>query len=222
VKRAAPILFAAALATAAGDSERGRPLLTASDGFAPRYVPPAAGSYRLPIIQRVRNHSLLEVGSPPTTLFDVKGHRLAVVAFIYMTCTDATGCPLSQATLLSIDRALAADRQLARQTVLITVSFDPERDTPEKLGRVRELYAPRSDWRFVTSPDRASLENTLDDFGQPVAKLRFEDGSWSGLYRHVLKVFLLDRDDGVRNVYSSGFLDSELVLNDLRTLAGGG
>jgi hypothetical protein len=33
------------------------------------------------------------------------------------------------------------------------------------------------------------------------------------------RVFLLDRDDGVRNVYGSGLLDSERVLNDLRTLA---
>jgi cytochrome c peroxidase len=222
VKHAAPYLFAAALVAAVAESGRGRPLLSAPGRFEPQYVLPAAGSYRLPVIQRVRNHSLLEAGSAPTTLFDVKQGRLAVVAFIYTTCTDAAGCPLSQATLLSIDRALAADRQLAHQTVLITLSFDPERDTPEKLARVRELYAPRSDWRFVTSPDRSALESILDDFGQPVAKLRLEDGSWSGLYRHVLKVFLLDRGDGVRNVYSSGFLDGELVLNDLRTLAASG
>jgi hypothetical protein len=41
-------------------------------------------------------------------------------------------------------------------------------------------------------------------------------------YRHVLEIFLLDRDDGVRNVYGSGLLDSEWVLNDLRTLAPAG
>jgi len=37
--------------------------------------------------------------------------------------------------------------------------------------------------------------------------------------RHVLKVFLLDRENGARNVYSAGFFDDELVLNDLRTVA---
>jgi cytochrome c peroxidase len=184
-------------------------------------VPPAAGSYRLPVIQRVGNHPLLDGRAQPTTLFDLKGRRLAVVAFIYTACTDAGGCPLSQATLLSLDRALGADPELSRQTTLITVSFDPERDTPERLSRTRDLYAPRSDWRFVTSPGE-SLQGTLDDFGQPVMKLWLEDGSWSGLYRHVLKVFLLDRENGVRNIYSTGFLDRDLVLNDLRTVAADG
>jgi len=51
-----------------------------------------------------------------------------------------------------------------------------------------------------------------------VAKLRFADGAWSGLFRHVLKVFLLDGQSQVRNVYSVGLLDATLVLNDLRTL----
>jgi cytochrome c peroxidase len=189
-------------------------------GFRAEYVPPAAGSYRLPVIQRVGDHPLLEGRGRPTSLFDLKGRRLAVVAFIYTACTDAGGCPLSQATLLSIDRALGSDAELRRQAMLITVSFDPARDTPERLSRTRDLYAPRSDWRFVTSPD-GSLQSMLDDFGQPVAKLRLEDGSWSGLYRHVLKVFLLDRDNAVRNIYSTGFLDRDLVLNDLRTLAAG-
>ena len=55
-------------------------------------------------------------------------------------------------------------------------------------------------------------------FGQPVGKLRFADGQWTGLFRHVLKVFLLDADNRVRNIYSVGLLDAELVLNDVRTL----
>jgi cytochrome oxidase Cu insertion factor (SCO1/SenC/PrrC family) len=218
VRQAAIALLASALVAAADTRVPPRDDLPS---FRPEYVPPAAGSYRLPVIQRVGNHPLLDGSAQPTTLFDLKGNRLAVVAFIYTACTDAGGCPLSQATLLSLDRALGKDPELSRQAMLITVSFDPERDTPERLSRTRDLYAPRSDWRFVTSPGE-SLQGTLDDFGQPVAKLRLEDGSWSGLYRHVLKVFLLDRENGVRNIYSTGFLDRDLVLNDLRTLAAGG
>src|SRR5207302_6164150 len=82
----------------------------------------------------------------------------------------------------------------------------------------RALYHPSASWRFVTARGEAELRPLLDDFGQPVAKLRFADGRWSGLFRHVLKVFLLDRENRVRNVYSVGFLGPELVLNDVRTL----
>jgi hypothetical protein len=36
--------------------------------------------------------------------------------------------------------------------------------------------------------------------------------------RHVLKVFVIDADGAVRQIYSTGFLDTRLVLADLRTL----
>ena len=208
------ILFLVAALLARGD----KAAVGGSDGFAKHYAPPPPGSYRLPVIQRVRDHPLVDASGGPTTFFDLKRKRFAIVAFIYTACTDATGCPFSQAMLLSLDRAIAADPDLRAETALVTVSFDRERDTPDKLFHLRESYAPRSDWRFVTAPGDAALGDMLDDFGQPVAKLRLEDGSWSGLYRHVLKVFLVDRENGVRNVYSTGFLDRDLVLNDLRTL----
>jgi cytochrome c peroxidase len=163
---------------------------------------------------------VLDADGRATTLFALKGDRLAVVAFVYTTCADAAGCPLSMAVLHRLDRALAADAALRGRVTLLAVSFDPERDTPRRMAEIRALHAPRADWRFVTTADAAALDPILADFHHPVAKLRFPDGAWSGLFRHVLKVFLLDGESRVRNVYSAGFLDAELVLTDLRTLAG--
>jgi hypothetical protein len=86
------------------------------------------------------------------------------------------------------------------------------------MAATRRLHRPRSDWGFATTRDEAELAPLLADFDQPVAKLRYDDGTWTGLFRHVLKIFLLDRRHQVRNVYSTGFLNSALVLNDVRTL----
>ena len=49
---------------------------------------------------------------------------------------------------------------------------------------------------------------------------RGPDGEPSGLLQHVLKVFLVDDSGAVRNVYSTGFMDSRLLLNDARTVRG--
>jgi cytochrome oxidase Cu insertion factor (SCO1/SenC/PrrC family) len=38
------------------------------------------------------------------------------------------------------------------------------------------------------------------------------------LTNHTLRVFLIDRDGNIRNIYSSGTLDPRLVLADVRTL----
>jgi cytochrome c peroxidase len=187
-------------------------------GFTPEYVPPRPGSYTLPVIDTVTDHPVVDADGHATTLLALKRGRLAVVAFVYTTCVEATGCPFSLAVLHRLDRALAADPALARRVTLIAASFDPERDTPARMAAIRRFHAPRAEWRFVTTRSEEELDPLLADFGQPVAKLRYPDGAWSGLYRHVLKVFLLDTEDRVRNVYSVGLLNPELVLNDLRTL----
>jgi len=186
--------------------------------FAPEYTPPAPGSYALPTIDTVTDHPLLDADGRPTTLFALTRGRLAVVAFVYTTCIEATGCPLSLGVLHRLDRAIAVDRELGRRVTLVTISFDPERDTPARMAVMRSFHAPASDWRFATTRSEVELQPLLADFDQPVAKLRFADGAWSGLFRHVLKVFLLDGQSQVRNVYSVGLLDATLVLNDLRTL----
>jgi cytochrome c peroxidase len=189
--------------------------------FTPEYEPPAAGTYSLPIIRTVGDHPVLDVDGRSTSLYALQGERTALVAFVYTTCAEVAGCPLSQAVMQRVDRVLAEDAELARQVVLITVSFDPERDTPARMKSVRGFYEPRTDWWFVTTRDPAELDPILADFDQPIAKLRFEDGHWSGIFRHVLKVFLVDRQHHVRNIYSAGFLNPSLVLNDLRTIVMG-
>jgi len=225
VRRLAPLVLAVAAAAGVGDDPRLHAVdpaqLTytyAVGSFAPEYTPPAPGSYALPPIASVTDHALLDADGRPTTLFALTRGRLAVVAFVYTTCIEAAGCPLSLAVLHRLDRTVAADAELARRVVLVTISFDPERDTPARMAVMRSFHAPASDWRFATTRDEAELRPLLADFDQPVAKLRFEDGTWTGLFRHVLKVFLLDGRNRVRNVYSVGLLDSTLVLTDLRTL----
>jgi cytochrome oxidase Cu insertion factor (SCO1/SenC/PrrC family) len=186
--------------------------------FVPEYEPPAAGSYTLPVVDTIDDHPLLDADGRRTSLYAATAGRIAVVAFAYTSCVEPTGCPLGQAVLHQLDGAIAADSALADRAMLLTISFDPERDTPERLRVVRGFHAPASDWRFVTTPTAADLDALLADFGQPVAKLRYPDGTWSGLFRHVLKVFLLDRRHAVRNIYSTGFLNPRLVLNDVRTV----
>ena len=187
-------------------------------GFLPEYDPPPPGSYTLPVVDTVGDHPLVDAEGRPTTLFALKEDRLAVVAFVYTTCIEATGCPLSLAVLQRLDREIARDPLLARAVTLLAISFDPERDTPARMRAMRAFHAPRTDWRFVTTAGLAELEPLLRDFNQPVAKLRFPDGQWSGLFRHVLKVFLLDRANRVRNVYSTGFLNARLIVNDVQTV----
>ncbi|MDQ7082532.1 MAG: hypothetical protein Q9N34_05935 [Aquificota bacterium] len=72
------------------------------------------------------------------------------------------------------------------------------------LGLYRRLLNPRAKWYFLTTSSVSMLTPILEDFGQRVQKLYYSDGRWTGTYRHVLKIFLLDKENYIRNVYSSG------------------
>ena len=186
--------------------------------FTPSFTPPAPGTYELPPIETIDDHPLVDSSGRDTTLARVVGDHLAIVSFIYGACGERTGCPMSTAVLHDLDARITADSRLARNVSLVSVSFDPQRDVPARLAERQAMRARGSTWQFVTTHDEVSLAPLLDDFGQSISRLWNVDGTWTGTYRHVLKVFLLDRERRVRNIYSVGFLDADLLWNDLETL----
>jgi cytochrome c peroxidase len=137
---------------------------------------------------------------------------------MYASCADVGGCPLAAAVLQQIDRRLNERPDMAKRVTLLSVSFDPERDTPAHLAKIRDMLNPHTDWHFLTTGTQADLSPILSDFNQPVAKLWQDTGDWSGLFRHVLKVYLLDPNLNVRNIYSTGLFNAQLVINDIETI----
>jgi cytochrome oxidase Cu insertion factor (SCO1/SenC/PrrC family) len=103
---------------------------------------------------------------------------------------------------------------------LVTVSFDPARDTPEKMGELRSALEPKGDWRFLTAASDAELAPVLRSYGQDVVRMGGAGETDAVVLRHVLKVFLVDASGDVRNIYSTGFLDTRLILADVETLLG--
>ena len=179
---------------------------------------PQAGTYELPPIARVGEFELLNRGGELERLPGLAPDQVALIAFIYTRCPDGHGCPSVLATQQRIDRLLAADAKLAARVRQFAISFDPAHDTPERMDALARSLRPRADWRFCTPASVAHLEPLLEAFGQDALPLVSESGAKLGLYRHVLKVFLVDARGAVRNVYSAGFLSPELLLVDAETV----
>jgi cytochrome oxidase Cu insertion factor (SCO1/SenC/PrrC family) len=191
-------------------------LCAASAGAGTLYQAPAPGSYELPPIARVKQHALVDSSGAAATFPALAEGQVAVVAFVYRGCHEAQGCPASLALLRQLDRRLATDPSRAGRVRLACVSFDPANDTPERMRELREMMAPKTDWAFLSlsPPDPDALAALLDDYGQDATPLE------NGAFRHVLKVFLVDDRLRVRNVYSAGLLDPELVIADIDTVTG--
>lgn len=183
----------------------------AEDG-TPLYRAPEPGSYELPAIARVHERELVDSSGARVRFPGLAAGQVAVVALVYGSCHEATGCPASMALLRELDRRLAADPAREKRVRLACVSFDPAKDTPERLAELRKNMEPQGDWRFLVPGTADELAPLLRDFGQDVAELG------GGVKRHVAKVYLVDAALQVRNIYAPGMLDPSLVLADIDTL----
>ena len=186
--------------------------------FSPSFTPPAAGSYELPAIKRISGFVLRDAAGPRVNTQAITAGKVAVISFVYTTCPERLGCPLASLALQSLQTRVK-DEGLSGHVALLSISFDPGRDTPAALAKYARVYGadPRL-WRFMTAPSGRVLDDVLESYGQDRAPVYDERGRFTGRFRHVLKVFLVDQDGYIRNVYSAGFLVADLVVNDIKTV----
>lgn len=187
----------------------------------PRLVAPPPGSYVLPVIQPGPAGSVLDTTGRAVPLRAHTSGRVTLLSFMYTYCVDPAGCPLLFATLYGLRERLQATPELARRVRLVSLSFDPVNDTPQTMARYAGVLA-RADqplrWDFLTGRSVAELQPILADLGQPVAVQLDARGKPNRLYYHMLKLFLFDRQGRVREIYSSAFLQPDMIYNDIRTL----
>jgi cytochrome oxidase Cu insertion factor (SCO1/SenC/PrrC family) len=75
--------------------------------------------------------------------------RVTLLDFVYTHCTDA--CPLLSATFQETQRKLADDTALASKVSLVSVSVDPQHDTPPVLAEyAKQFKADPSGWKMLT------------------------------------------------------------------------
>jgi cytochrome oxidase Cu insertion factor (SCO1/SenC/PrrC family) len=182
---------------------------------------PAPGSYRLSRIMRAPDGEVLDSDGRAQRLHRLLAGRLTVLSFMYTYCRDPDGCPKAWAAMEGLQASLLAEAPLAAVSQLVSLSFDPSHDTPQQMrlyGGERARDA-RVRWRFLTTRSVPALLPLLDGFGQDVTVETDERGRPTRTLNHLLKLFLIDDQLQVREIYSVATLAPEALLNDLRTLS---
>lgn len=150
----------------------------------------------------------------PRRLSDWKGKAVAVT-FIYTNCPMQDFCPLMDRRFAEIQKAIAADPALARSIHLVSVSFDPSRDTPAVLkAHAKTLRANPALWTFLTAPEPV-IETFASRFGVSVIR---EGGDAS--ITHNLRTAAIDPKGRLVKMYSGSDWSPEALLADLRDAAG--
>ena len=216
--RLAAALLAFTVCAGAAWAHEGAPPVPALD-----FEPPAPGTYTLHRIMAAPDGEVIGVDGRPQPLSRFTHDGITLLGFVYTSCADPEGCPLAYRVFDVLKQSLGERPDLRAQVRLVTLSFDPAHDTPTVMRRyagsrlVDDGRGVR--WYFLTTRSARALRPLLDGFGQD---LRVTVDRGNGQPRreltHVLKVFLIDPDGYVREIYNSTFLHPRTVLNDIETL----
>lgn len=180
---------------------------------------PKPGSYSLPPLGKAANGQVLTTKNTDTQLYDLMGDKIVLLSFIYSTCSDINGCPLATAVFHKIKKRLRNEPMLTNHLRLLTLSFNPEHDTPQAMQRyAKGLQNSALDWQFLTTLSEKQLQPILQQYRQSIEKTYDEQGRFTGTFSHILRVYLIDTDKQLRNIYSVSFLHADTLINDVKTL----
>ncbi len=184
------------------------------------FVPPEPGTYSLPVIRVPQDGWVLDSKGARHRLREFTTDGLTVMSFIYTRCSAMRACPYATGVLREVQSVVARETALAGHVRLVSLSFDPENDTPARMAdyaawvRERDLPVP---WEFLTTPSVKDLRPILETYGQVVDR-RADPNDPRGPLFHTLRVYLIDARGRIRNIYGSDTLDPRLVIADLKSL----
>lgn len=143
--------------------------------------------------------------------------RVVLLTFIYTRCPLADFCPRMNKNFAQIDKALAGDPAMYKQTHLLSVSFDPKFDTPEILKSYGGIYTGGgaktfAHWDFAAPPeDELSAMEEFFDVGVTPGD--------AGTLTHSLSTAVIGKDGKVRQWYPTNEWTPEEVLAVIKSAA---
>jgi protein SCO1/2 len=173
-----------------------------------------------------RRFDLLEPGAevPDEPFVDQNGasRRLSVwrkkvlaVTFIYTRCPLPDFCPRMDRQFLAVQKAAAQDPILRERFHLLSVSFDPDHDTPPVLAaQAGRVGADTTSWSFVTG-HAADIERFASRFGVSIVK----EGATAQEIVHNLRTAVIDADGRLVKVFGKDWTPGDLV-SELRNAVG--
>lgn len=172
--------------------------------------PPETPASRLAVIRPAPDFTLTTQDGKELRRADLKG-RVLLVSFIFTTCNGS--CPATTHRMGQVQQALK-ERGLTKNDAvrLLSITLDPARDTQEVLRGYMKLYdADPASWTFLTGP-RDTIDRTVTDWGmwaRPAA---------NGQLDHPSRVFLVDRQGRIREIYNLNYLKPAWVVEDVKLL----
>ena len=163
-------------------------------------------------VKQLRNRSITSYGKVPQfQLTNQNGEpfgserlqgKIWIADFVYSTCPGP--CPMISSRMSELQKPLEKT-----DVHLVSVSVDPEHDTPQVLRSYAEkLHAQPQRWDFLTGSTKAIYDLSRNGF-----KLAIDDGAAeNGTPVHSTRMVLVDRRGEIRGYYDATAPDAVTKL----------
>jgi protein SCO1 len=165
----------------------------------------------------VPDFKLLNQSGKTVSIDEFKGKAL-LLTFIYTRCPLPDFCPRMSQNFAKVDKALAADPSLYAKTHLLSISFDPDYDTPAVLRSYGGAYTGNytqekfAHWDFA-APNKPEQESVYKFFDIGVTPEKDKT------ITHSLSTVLIGPDGKVFRWYPTNDWTPEQVVADIKQLA---
>jgi protein SCO1/2 len=177
--------------------------------------PPASSGFELiKTGAPVPNQTFVDQDGRKFSFEDFRGDAV-VVTFSYTSCPMPTMCPLMDSDFAKIQAKLKQQNNMLKAH-LLTVSFDPQIDTPDVLKKhASSLGADPRLWTFATG-DRDEIDKWAAGFGVSISRSTTDPRDIT----HNLRTAIVDRQGNLDQTYVGNDWTPEQVLADLRVMVG--
>jgi cytochrome oxidase Cu insertion factor (SCO1/SenC/PrrC family) len=147
--------------------------------------------------------SLITSRGDPLTKRDLDG-KFWIASFIFTRCTGE--CPQVSGTMARLQKELSGKDDVR----LVSLSVDPEHDTPETLRFYAKLYgADARQWLFVTGDKRQVYDLIVDGFHLGVEQATGSNRKPGREVTHSSSLMLVDRQGHIRGKFEGQVVDPD-------------
>ena len=164
----------------------------------------------------VPDFALINQDGKRVSIKDFQGKALAIT-FIYARCPLPEYCILMSKNFSDLANQLKDAPELKDKIRLLSISFDPENDTPEKLKQYGQGYLGKNAapdftvWQLATGTDE-QVRDVADFFG-----LRYEvDEQDKTQFNHSLRTAVISPEGKVTKVFSGSDWTNAELLRELQ------
>ncbi|WP_374020612.1 SCO family protein [Paenibacillus thiaminolyticus] len=160
--------------------------------------------------KKAPDFNMQNVDGSTVKLADTNG-KVRLFYFYFTNCPDV--CPPTTYRLSEVQKLLQDKGMFGTDASIVSISFDPERDTLEEIKKWSEKYnADYSGWYFLRGKEE-DVAKMMPELGSSVFK---DEG---GNFTHLNVITLVDQDGNIRKYYNANDLETASPENIAKDVA---